>query len=87
MAERPKISFFLPQDGFRRRRLADAARILPVLGGILMMIPMLWGVDQGGEADPAKTSNAAVYVFCVWAGVIIAAAMLAPFLARIEDED
>ncbi|WP_186826990.1 hypothetical protein [Shimia ponticola] len=48
---------------------------------------MLWGVDQGGEADPAKTSNAAVYVFCVWAGVIIAAAMLAPFLARIEDED
>jgi len=87
MAERPKTSFFLPQDGFRRRRLADAARVLPVVGGVLMMIPMLWGASDGGEVEAAKTSNAAIYVFLVWGGVILIAAILAPYLARIEDED
>lgn len=87
MAERPKTSFFLPQDSFRRRRLADAARVLPVLGGILMMIPMLWGSNDTGDVEAAKTSNAAIYVFVLWAIVIVAAAILAPFLAQIEDED
>ena len=71
MAQQPKTAFFLPQDSFRRRRLADAARVLPVVGGVLMMIPMLWGGGDDAVAEQARTSNAAIYVFCVWGGVIL----------------
>ena len=33
---------FLARSSYRRRRIIDAARILPVLGLFIFLIPVLW---------------------------------------------
>lgn len=52
---------FLGRGGYRQRRIADAARLLPILGIVLMMVPLLWRHD-GSDAAPA-TSRAIIYLF------------------------
>nr|WP_236545162.1 hypothetical protein [Tropicimonas marinistellae] len=47
----------------------DAARLLPLLGAILMLLPMIWAPGEG-------TSSGVVYLFLVWAGLIVVAAYL-----------
>ena len=48
---------------YRRRRMADAARLLPVFGVALFSIPLLWaGADEG-----TSTTSAMLYIFGVWA--------------------
>jgi hypothetical protein len=46
----------------------DAARLLPFVGAFLFAIPVLWskGVDPGAE-----TAREAVYIFAVWALLIL----------------
>ena len=39
MPDRP---LFLERASFRRRRLGDAARVLPVLAAILVLVPVWW---------------------------------------------
>ncbi len=38
----------LARKVYRRRRLRDAARILPFLGLFLMLLPALWAPGRGG---------------------------------------
>jgi hypothetical protein len=59
---------FLARASYRRRRIGDAARILPIIGGILWMVPLLWPVE--GIAG-VKTSSAMFYLFLVWMALII----------------
>jgi hypothetical protein len=33
---------FLARRTYRQRRLADAARMLPLAAGVLMALPLLW---------------------------------------------
>lgn len=69
---------FLGRGSYRQRRLADAARLLPIIGGVLMMLPLLW--PRSGTAEPDQiptTSSAMVYVFGAWIALVIAAALLA----------
>lgn len=66
---------FLARHSYRQRRLADAARLLPILGAILMAIPLLW--PQRDAPDTPATSIAMIYVFGVWLALIVAAALLA----------
>jgi len=66
----------------KSRKLADAARVIPVLAGVLMMIPLLW--PRGG-ADTVATSFAGIYLFLIWGGSIAAAAVLARALTRLDD--
>lgn len=40
---------FLARADYRRRRLRDAARLLPVVGALLMLLPLLW---QGQVPEP-----------------------------------
>lgn len=77
MTRRPRPPLFLARDLYRRRRLRDAARLLPVAGVLLLILPALW---RGG----GPVGWGAVYVFAVWALLIIAAAALAPGLSRPE---
>lgn len=70
---------FLARAVYRRRRLRDAARLLPLIGALLLMLPALGRVNAGGARD-------AIYVFVVWALLILAAAVLAPGLAAPEQE-
>ena len=59
----------------RQRRLGDAAKLLPVLGAILMTIPALWVAGT-------STSLALVYIFSVWGGMIVIIAVLSRALSR-----
>lgn len=68
---------FLARDSYRRRRLADAARVLPVLGFILMVLPGML----------TSTTVALVYVFTVWAILILIMIVLSRRLSRQDIED
>jgi len=75
----PRQPLFLARQSYRRRRLVDATRLLPVLGGLLLALPLLW---QGG-AEPWLTSRIGLYLFAVWFGLIAAAALLGRWLAPL----
>ncbi len=70
-----RLPLFLGRDIYRRRRVMDAARLLPALGTILLMLPILWAADRG-------TAAGGVYVFIVWLALIIAAAFLSHRLSE-----
>ncbi|MGC8204016.1 DUF308 domain-containing protein [Aliiroseovarius sp. PTFE2010] len=75
----PKSPLFLQRRSYRRRRLADAARLVPVIGAALWLVPLLWH-------DGARSSTALLYVFGVWALLIGATLILSRGLARSHDE-
>nr|WP_246849335.1 hypothetical protein [Rubellimicrobium arenae] len=60
--------------GYRRKRLRDAAYLLPLLGVVLLLIPLLWtpSDDVGGVGNAASL----LFVFGVWAGLIALAFVL-----------
>jgi hypothetical protein len=64
---------FLPPRGYRRRRLHDAARLVPVFGAVLFLLPVLW---SPGETEARDTARDAIYLFVVWAGLVGVAALL-----------
>ena len=70
---------FLARESYRRRRLGDAARFLPLLGIVLLLVPILW-------ADGAGTSGAMIYIFSVWALLILVIGLLSRALARAGAE-
>ena len=74
---RPRAPLFLERESYRRRRLMDAARVLPVIGLVLFLLPALW--RQNGDPN---TGSEALYLFAVWAGLILAAGLLARPLRR-----
>lgn len=63
-------NLFLERETYRRRRLLDAARVLPVLGIALWLVPLLWPETP---QDGVPMSVALVYVFGVWALLILCA--------------
>ncbi len=81
---RPRPPLFLERQTYRRRRLADAARLLPVLGAILFLLPVLWGPQETPDAD---TAAGGVYVFAVWGGLIVAAFLLSRRLDRVSQAE
>ncbi|WP_193372564.1 hypothetical protein [Oceanicola sp. S124] len=93
----PNRPIFLERHGYRQRRLLDAARLLPVLGLILLAVPMLWPQgDAGGMAsaeDPTggglPTSRAIIYIFVTWGALAALSSLLVRALpaAAIERLD
>ena len=73
--ERSRVPLFLGREIYRRRRVMDAARLLPAFGTALLLLPMLWAKDHG-------TAAGAVYTFIVWFLLIGAAAFLAHRLSE-----
>ena len=80
---RPKRPLFLARAPYRRRRLRDAARLLPVLGVFLLLLPLLWSP----EAQMALNSGDVVYFFSVWLVLIGLAAAFAPGLRGGDGAD
>jgi hypothetical protein len=70
----PRNQIFLERRSYRMRRLADAVRLLPVLGLGLFLLPMFWQPEVSGTAR--QTTWDGVYVFVVWSGLILLAAVL-----------
>lgn len=63
MMMRKSEPLFLEQKGYRRRRAKDAAHLLPLLGVLLFILPIM--------RDPAttpenETAAAMLYLFGVW---------------------
>jgi hypothetical protein len=58
---------FLERRTYRRNRLQDAARLLPVLGMILFLGPVF---IIGGEGQGAGLAAWLVYLFVTWLGLI-----------------
>lgn len=74
MTER-RPPLFVGRGSYRQRRLADAARILPAFGAVLMALPLLW--PRGDAPGTPATSSAMIYVFGCWALLAAIAALLA----------
>ena len=58
------------REMYRQRRIMDAARLLPVFGTALLLLPMLLVPHH-------STASTAVYIFLVWFILILIAAFLA----------
>lgn len=73
---------FLERQSYRQRRLIDAVRLLPVLGLILLAVPLLWpeggdaGLGEGGAGQGLPVSRAMIYLFSAWAGLALASGLL-----------
>jgi hypothetical protein len=83
----PKPPLFLARAPYRRRRLRDAARLLPMVGVLLLLLPLVWTE----EAEVRLTSGDVIYFFLVWLVLILVAASFAPGLrsgdGKAEEED
>ena len=71
---------FLERGIYRRRRLMDAARLLPLAGVALVCLPLLWSSPT--EPDAAATAGTTIYLFLIWLILILAAVAIARGLGR-----
>jgi len=69
---------FLQRRTYRRRRLTDAARLLPIFGAVLLAIPLLW---TGTPEAPTRTSSVMLYVFIVWIALTGVSALISRDIA------
>ncbi len=83
MTKRP-APLFLARQTYRRRRMMDAARLLPLVGVFLFLLPILWQPRSTPEPD---TAYGAAFLFGAWAVLIIAARVLAQMIVHAPDDD
>jgi hypothetical protein len=74
MAKSPQ-PLFLARASYRKRRLRDGSRILPIFGFVLLCLPLLG--PQGTQGIMGHWG----YLFALWLGLIALAAALARGLA------
>lgn len=79
-----RAPLFLARRAYRLRRLTDAARLMPVIGTFLILLPVFW---RGPGAALPSTATGGVYLFAVWAALVLAAAIIARRLDRTEAQD
>lgn len=69
-----KGPLFLHRKSYRKRRLMDVIRLLPLLGLALWMVPLIWpGGDMAAQATvgAVSTSVALRYLFSVWIVLVL----------------
>ena len=66
--------------------MMDAARVLPVMGALLLLVPLLWP-RPGGEEEPVATSISFSYIFGLWAVLILLAGLLSRSARTWQDEE
>lgn len=79
MSDRTK-PLFLARQSYRRRRLIDACRLVPLFGAVIMLIPLLW-------TEPGSGSLAVrgLFLFAVWGVLVVISAGLARLLATTPE--
>lgn len=80
---RPKAPLFLARRSYRLRRMRDGARLLPIFGMFLVFLPILWAPDASGGRETAPDG---IYLFLIWGGLIVVAALMAPGLRDGTDD-
>lgn len=80
----PSRPLFVAQATYRARRTKDAARLLPLLGGILFvgLLPLIRSKGHDGAI-----SGSILFMFGAWVFLILLAGLLARPLHRIGRED
>lgn len=73
----PRQPLFLARENYRTRRAADLSRALPLLGLFLFMMPLL-----GLSGSEHRTGTYLIFLFGVWFGLIVIAAVLSRRLVR-----
>lgn len=79
-------SLFLERQSYRRRRLTDAARLLPFLGAALLAVPLLWP-DDPSRQQAVPLSSAMFYIFACWVGLIVASLVFGFAARRMSAQD
>ena len=74
---------YLERIPYRRRRLRDAARLLPIAGVLLLLLPLVWAPDPEG----LRISRDLIYLFVTWAALVAVAAVFARGLSRQSSQD
>ncbi|WP_245298876.1 hypothetical protein [Pseudotabrizicola sediminis] len=75
---------FLRRSSYRQRRRRDAARLLPVVGLFLVLMPVLWGPQDALRRDTAPDG---IYLFVVWAVLIAIAVLISRGLNTADEGD
>lgn len=75
MPDRP---LFLERASFRRRRLGDGARILPICAALAVLVPVWWAPEL------VSFGGGAIWFFALWAFLIVAVRLLHRALLRAE---
>ncbi|MEH7829228.1 hypothetical protein [Gemmobacter denitrificans] len=75
---------FLARRSYRLRRMRDAARLLPIAGAFLFLLPILWEPDRSASRD---TATDGIYLFVIWALLVLIAALMAPGLGTGEEPE
>ena len=78
---RTQNALFLERRSYRRRRLMDVAKLLPILGSVLFLVPLFWLLG-GSTAKAVPTSRAVIYIFGVWALLICVNALFGVAVRR-----
>ena len=81
MTENPPPQF-LDVQNYRRKRLVDAARLLPILGAIAVVFPAPYLF-----LEESRTATVAIYLFLVWLALISAALFLSSRLREPVQAD
>ena len=81
---RIRAPLFLRPAHYRQRRRRDAARLLPVLGSFLFLLPILWAPARSFDRDTAPDG---IFLFVAWGGLILLAFITARSLAAPGAED
>lgn len=76
---RPRQPLFLERQSYRRRRLIDASRVIPVFGLCLFLVPLIWPNVTTGDTNLAARG---IYVFVVWLALVLATAIVSYRLRR-----
>ena len=86
---------FLERRTYRRNRLQDAARLLPILGALLIFAPIfIRDTEALDTADGARDfAQWLIYYFVVWTGLIVITAFVSRALTgqdpnpRMSEDD
>ena len=78
-----KRRLFLERRGYVQKRALDATRLLPIVGLVLLMIPLIW--PRTGELSAIETSTSTTYVFAIWLALIVTGAVLAHRFTALGD--
>lgn len=76
-----RSSVFLERQTYRRRRLIDLIKMLPLIGIILWLVPLLWPTE--GE-DRVSSADAIIYIFVIWFILVLVKALSA---RALRDKD
>lgn len=76
---------FLERRSYTQRRLLDAAKLLPLVGLVLWMLPLVW--PSASREGAISGSGATLYIFAIWALLIALGGFLAYRMAPSEPHE